>query len=180
MSTFLLFPVLHLLVSICVCAFLCSHASSRTCAQLQADRSGLGGLDRRGKEVGGGIDKAVNEVIGRINGDPRGNNEHVCLSVCGSGGIGCYGSVTQSECPSRVRYIIELAAASVAALCLIHPCDRTMEQHGTTLWALAPIVRTVKGPGHNIHHHSWAFTGFVVLYSLHSGFFLTYIIWMDQ
>ncbi|KAM7391488.1 hypothetical protein PAMP_022174 [Pampus punctatissimus] len=34
------------------------------------------------KEVGAAIDKAVNEVIGRINGDPQGNNEHFCLPVC--------------------------------------------------------------------------------------------------
>ena len=51
------------------------------------DRS-LSGLT--GKEVGGGIDKAVNEVIGRINGDPKGTMSistylptylSVCLSV---------------------------------------------------------------------------------------------------
>lgn len=42
--------------------------------------------DREGG--GGGIDEAVNEVIGRINRDPRGTmSPPVCLSVCLNRGL---------------------------------------------------------------------------------------------
>lgn len=58
----------------------CFPASSQTCARPYTDRSGSALAE--GKEVRLCIDKAVNEVIGGINGDPQGNSEHFCLLLC--------------------------------------------------------------------------------------------------
>lgn len=57
-------PVLHPLALLSVCALPVEHAVNHR----RIDRS----LDRQGKEVGGGIDKLMNDVIGRINGAPWG------------------------------------------------------------------------------------------------------------
>ena len=99
---------IHVYVCACVCVCMCVYLHDCVCVCVYCLLpSGLCVLvfiyvcisvcytDRlgsapTGKEVGAGIDKAVNEVIGRINRDPKGTMiisscQSVCLSVCLSG-----------------------------------------------------------------------------------------------
>lgn len=130
-----------------MCVFLRSHTSSRTCTQPHANRSGSGPT---GKEVGGGIDKAVNEVIGRINGDPKGTMSisacrslslSVCLSAWGSRRVGCYGrqrqSVTQREWVHKQNVIHNRAGHGLCCCSLPHPSiwqDNGTAWHNTEHW----------------------------------------------
>lgn len=92
-----LYVSLYVYVCAQVCALFCSCAFSRTCTQPNADWSGSGPA---GIEVGVSIDKAVNEVIGRINRGPKGTMSiSACWSVSLSkdAGMGVRGDRVQWE-----------------------------------------------------------------------------------
>ena len=110
---------LSFIISVC--------SSSRTRSQPQADRSGSGPTG--GKEVGGVIDKLMNDVIGRINGAPWGT---MSTPACWCDRLSGESAALRRgrECTSSVWHVTEAAVASAATPCLIHPHDRTMEQHG--------------------------------------------------
>lgn len=102
------------------------------------------------KEVGGCIDKAVNEVIGRINGDPKGTMSisacrggclSVCLSVCSSRRVGCYRrqrqSVTQGKWAHKQNVIHNRAGHGLCCCSLPHPSiwqDNGTAWHNTEHW----------------------------------------------
>jgi len=121
-------PAVHLCVFVLVffilslCVFLRSHTTSRPCTQPQADRSGSG---RR--EVGVGIDKAVNKVIGRINGDPEGTmSVSAWQSVSLAAGLSAWrgGGVRRSgetECVHKQNVIHNRAGRGLCCCSLPHP-----------------------------------------------------------
>lgn len=93
---------LYVYVCAQVCALFSSCAFSRTCTQpnMQSAKRELIGSGPAGIEVGVSIDKAVNEVIGRINRGPKGTMSiSACWSVSLSkdAGMGVRGDRVQWE-----------------------------------------------------------------------------------
>lgn len=125
----------YLCVFSCVHTLPVEHALSRTWIDW--------GLDRQGKEVGVGIDKEVNEVIGRINGVPKGT---MSISACRSVSLSvqrveCYGrqrqSVTHSEWVHKQNVIHNRAGHGLCCCSLPHPSiwqDNGTVWHNTEHW----------------------------------------------